>query len=275
MSYRLMFHATLTILSILCSAIIASCQVSPTSEQLQFVNILGGRIRSKCDAEVAGLKTQQLNPAIALEAQTEATRSGLAQQTAKLAGRIEAQSWLVTEYPQIRGTMDKVGNQQLNFLRSELRSSNQSFAALQIQLTAANNAATEARARRVKIEETIASKQGESAQLIKDLNDLYKTWRLSPPQYSWEAMLERLTQVAHEKQIKSNVTVSTGTTPVTVRYQLGSAGQIFSAPGCVRCVLSVDVGNYNFWIDKGRATESEKKPLLVFQETQTIDMSQP
>ena len=78
----------------------------------------------------------------------------------------------------------------------------------------ATNALNDARERRLAAERNVAAKQGTNVQQFTDLKYLYDTSRLNPPRFTWEAMMERVTAVAREKQLTSNVTLSTGAAPL-------------------------------------------------------------
>src|SRR5215212_2101836 len=268
-------RCTLTIVIVLAFATAGRAQVAPTPEQMEFVTVVGNRIRSKSQAEITTLQVQQLQPAITAQQQAEGIRNDLTGQSSRLAGRIECMNWLVKEYPRIRGNTDQNTVQQVNSLRRELLQLNQQLANVNARLNEANTALNNARERRLAAERNVASKQGTNIQQFSDLTYLYNMWRLNPPRYTWEAMLARLTEVAREKQLTSNLTISTGAAPATISYQLISSSQVFSAANCKQCVVRLPVGNYNFWVETAGSAEPQRKAYLIFGESQSIMISQP
>jgi hypothetical protein len=265
---------TLTSVILLAFATAVSAQVAPTPEEIQFVSVLGKRIRSKSQAEVATMQTQQLEPAITAEQQAERVRNDLVTQSFRIGGRIECLNRLLREYPRIRGNADpNITQQQINALRAELLQLNRQLAAVKAQLNPANTALNDARERRLAAERNVASKQGTNIQQFNDLRYLYDAARGNPPRFDWKALMERMTAVALEKQLTSNVTISTGAIPVTVKYQLVTGGQEFRAVNCRTCVVRVPVGKYNFWVETAGSADPQKTAKLIFDESQSIQIS--
>jgi flagellar hook-associated protein FlgK len=171
--------------------------------------------------------------------------------------------------------MDQNAVQQVNALQRELSQLNQQLRNVNTQLNQATTALNDSRERRLAAERNVATKQGTNVQQFTDLRYLYDMSRLNPPRFTWEAMMERVTAVAREKQLTSNVTISTGAAAVTVRYQPVSGGQVFSAANCTQCVVRLPVGNYNFWVETAGSAEPQRKAYLIFGESQLIQISQP
>jgi|SRR5215213_568771 len=274
MCSRTFCKCVLTIVILLAFATAGRAQVTPTPEQIDFVSGLAKRILSKLQEEVTTLQRQQLQPAITAEQQVEGTPNNLAGQASRIAGRIECLNWLVREYPRIRVNMDQTAIQQIAALRRELAQLNQQLRNVNTQLNQATTLLNNARERRLAAERNVASKQATNMQQFTDLRYLYDMSRLSPPRFNWDTMMERITAVAREKQLTSNVTISTGAVPVTVGYQLVSGGQTFSAAKCTKCVVRLPVGNYNFWVETTGSAEPHKTAYLIFAESHSIQINQ-
>ena len=265
----------LFILIVLIGSAAVHAQPARTPLQDEFVTVLGGRIRSASEAEVATLRTQQLDPAVAAEQQTEVIWCSLAEQVVIFRDRIACSNALIANYPRIRGNMDQIAVQQVNALRREVAQNIQQLNNLNAQLTTAATAFNDARTRRLAAERMVASKQGANLQLISDFNHLYNMWQLNPPRYTWEAMSARLIEIGREKQLTGIVTVTTGNVPVTVRYQPVPGGNIQSAGSCTRCNVRLSIGYYYFWVERPGTPEPQRKGFMVFRETDSIDLSRP
>ena len=267
-------RCALTIVILLAFASAGRAQVAPTTEQREFVTVLGTRIRSQSQAEVTILQAQQLQPAITAEQQAERVRNDLILQSNRIGGRIECLNWIMSEYPRIRGNTDpNIAQQQLNSWRRDLALLTQQLGTVNTQLNAANIGLNNARERRLAAERIVASKQGTNIQQLNDLSYLYNAAGGTSPRFTWQGLMERVTAVALEKQLASNVTISTGAAPVTVRYQLVSGGEVFSARNCRQCVVRIPVGNYNFWSETTGSNESQKTAYLIFRESHSIQIT--
>lgn len=267
-------RCALTIVILLGFASAGRAQVAPTTEQREFVTVLGTRIRSQSQAEVTILQAQQLQPAITAEQQAERVRNDLILQSNRITGRIECLNWIMSEYPRIRGNTDpNIAQQQINSWRRDLALLTQQLGTVNTQLNAANIGLNNARERRLAAERIVASKQGTNIQQLNDLSYLYNAAGGTSPRFTWQGLMERVTAVALEKQLASNVTISTGAAPVTVRYQLVSGGEVFFARNCRQCVVRIPVGNYNFWSETTASNESQKTAYLIFRESHSIQIT--
>jgi len=259
----------LPIVVVLAFASAARAQVAPTPEQKQFITVLVNRIRSKSPDEVTALQRQRLQPAMTAEQQAERDRDGLSTQYVGLVGRIDCLNWMITR---LRGRTDAPTVQLVNALRLEAFQLNQQLRTVNAQLNRANTALNNAREVRLAAERIVASKQGTNIQQLGDLEYLYDAVRATPPTFSWQAMMDRVTAIAREKQLVSNLTIATGATPVTVRYQLVGSTQVLTAANCRQCSVRLPVGNYNFWVDCASPTGPQRRAYLIYGESQTIQV---
>jgi hypothetical protein len=246
-------------------------QVAPTPEQVDFVKVVGKRIRAALQADIATSKTQELEPAITAEQQLARTWTDLFGQASRLDARIKCLDWYLQ---QRRANADRDTMQQIDSWRRELFQLNSQFANLNDRLKAASAGFKAARERRLAAERVVASKEGTNQQQLKDLTYLLNMWLLNPPQYTWEAMRDHVTEIAREKQLTSNVTVSAGTSPVTLKYQLVSGGPVFSAASCTRCVIRPAVGHYNFWVETAGTAGAQKTAYFISGESHSIQIGQ-
>jgi hypothetical protein len=264
----------LAIVILLSFAAAGRAQVVPTPEQLEFVRTVGNRIRSTSQAEVARLRTQQLQPAITAEQQFEQMRSDLTSHVSRLTARIECLNWLVRNYRQIREGADRNTVQQVNSWQRDVLQLNRRLAEVNNRLRAATTQLIGARERRLAVERIIASTDARNLQQFRDLTHLLNVWRLNPPRYTWEGMRDRITEVASEKKLTSSVTILAGAAPVTVKYQLVSGGEEYSAARCTRCVIRPSVGHYNFWVETPGGAEPQKREYFISQESHSIQLRQ-
>lgn len=264
----------LAIVILLAFATAGRAQVAPTQEQLRFVSVLGGRIESKSQEEIKTLQEGQLEKAIKAEQQAKLVSRNLTGQACGLAARIEFLSWLVREYPRMRGNMDQNTMQRVNAWQAEVTELKSKLHDVNTKLKKATTALKDARERRLAEERNVAFRQAANKQQLTDLRYLYDMSQLSPPRFRWETMMERITAVAREKKLTSNVTISTGVAPVTVRYQLVSGGPVSPPTNCRQCVLNIPVGYYNFWVETPGSGAPQKTAYYIFREKDTIP-SQP
>jgi hypothetical protein len=236
-------------------------QSAPTPEQLELVKVLGARVRAASEAEVAS-RNAELPSLIAREKKLEDDSIQLERQIAQLTGRIEALSSVAANCPAMRAFIVQAESQANQASKDRLA-----------QLKKAYDDLNAARGRRLEAEKAAVLQQGRISQLFNDLEYLYKLGHLDPPQYSWQAMMDYMTKIARQQQLKSKIMISVGAVKPPIKYQLVTGGQIYSAASCAPC--SVDPGNYKFWVDKPGAPDSSKKSYLVFRETQSIDLNQP
>ena len=262
----------LAIVILLAVATPGRAQVAPTHEEL--ARVLRDRIHTLTQAEVATLRTK-LQSAVKAEQQAEGIRMDRAGEVCRLIARREFLDWLAREYPRMRGNMDQGTMQQVNSWQREIQRLNAELPKFNERLKSATTAWNDARARRLQVERAVASKESKNLQQFSELTNLYNMWRLNPPRVTREAMMGRLTEVAREKNLTSNVTVSAGAAPVTVRYQLVNGGQIYSSSPCTQCLIRPPVGYYNFWIESRGAAAPPKTAHFIFRESHSIQLSEP
>ena len=246
-------RCALTIISLLSLVTAPSAQTAPTPQRLEFVRVLVGRIRSAGDAELARLKTQQVNTG-----QSELTWLNYSKQATQLEDRIACL--------RSGATRDRAVVQQVNLLQRQLFDLNN-------RLTLALTNLRTARQNQLNAERAIATKDGQNNQLAKDLDRLQAMWELQP-QSNWPTIMKHLLEVASEKQLKSSVTILAGTVPVDVKYRLVNGGPVFSKPRCTHCVLILPVGYYNFWINRGGPAAPTPRAEMLFKDGHSIDLSQ-
>jgi hypothetical protein len=232
-------------------------QTAPTAEQVEFASALIERIRAATKAETDALKNQ-LQPSIENENKVDQARLTLERDIAALAGRTQALSWAATNCPALR----PAAQQALNEASEKSKE-------LVATLNKTNADFHKADASRVAAAEAAAWQLGNGTRLTTDLDDLYKSWRTDPPQYTWPAMLAHLIDVARAKKIKSKVTISTGAATAPVKYQLVSGGAISSATNSAP--IQLDPGFYKFWIDKPELADAAKT-CGIFREAHSIDL---
>jgi membrane-bound lytic murein transglycosylase len=195
MTHHTGYKCALAIVFLLLLAAPASAQSGPTPEELEFVKVLGGGVRAASEAEVAAKKAE-LPPLITREKQLKDNAIQLERQIAQLNGRIETLSPVAANCPAMRAYVVQAQSQANQQSKDQLAELKKTYDALNV-----------ARERRLEAEKAVARQQGTSSQLLSDFEHLYKLSRMDAPQYSWQAMMDRLTDVARRQQLKSKITI--------------------------------------------------------------------